>query len=47
MTHEEATNRIYEDLKKILKPRFLEVIGDFNVRGGLKTTVKVAMENSR
>jgi len=44
MTHEEATNKIYEDLEKILKPRFLEVIGDFNIRGGLKTTVRVAME---
>jgi len=44
MTHEEATNRIYDDLKKILSPRFLEVVGDFNIRGGIKTTVRVAME---
>ncbi len=42
MTHEEATNRIYNDLKKLLSPRFIEVIGDFNVRGGIKTVVKVS-----
>ena len=45
MTHEEATNRIYDDLKKLLSPRFLEVVGDFNMRGGIKTRVRVAMEN--
>ena len=44
MTHEEATNKIYDDLKKILSPRFLEVTGDFNIRGGIKTTVKVSSE---
>jgi len=42
MTHEEATNKIYSDLKKLLSPRFIEVIGDFNVRGGIKTVVKVS-----
>ena len=44
MTHEEATNRIYEDLKNLLSPRHLEVIGDFNTRGGIKTRVRVATE---
>ena len=44
MTHEEATNRIYDDLKKLLNPRYLEVIGDFNIRGGIKTVVKVSSE---
>lgn len=44
MTHEEATNRIYNDLKKLLKPRYLEVIGDFNIRGGIKTVVRVSDE---
>ena len=38
-THEEATNRIFNDLVDLLSPRWLEVVGDFNVRGGLHTTV--------
>jgi 7-cyano-7-deazaguanine reductase len=42
ISHEEATNRIYTDLYNILKPRFLEVIGDFNPRGNVKTIVKVS-----
>ena len=41
ISHEEATNTIYLELEKKLKPRFLEVIGDFNPRGNVKTLVKV------
>lgn len=44
MSHEEATNRIYEALYKKLKPRFLEVVGDFNPRGNMKTVVRVSSE---
>lgn len=44
ISHEEATNKIYEDLKRVLSPRYLEVIGDFNIRGGIKTTVKVTSD---
>lgn len=43
LSHEAATNRIFEDLKKLLKPRNLEVIGDFNPRGNVKTVVKVSI----
>ena len=39
--HEDATNRIYEDLFEALKPRYLKVVGDWNVRGGIKTIVEV------
>ena len=39
--HEAVTNRIADDLIKLLDPRFLEVVGDFYVRGGIKTVVKV------
>lgn len=42
ISHEEVTNRIYSDLHKRLKPRFLEVIGDFNPRGNVKTIVRVS-----
>lgn len=39
--HEAAANKIYKDLHRALKPRYLEVIGDFNPRGNVKTTVRV------
>jgi len=41
ISHEEATNRIYSELYEKLKPRFLEVIGDFNPRGNVKTVIRV------
>src|SRR4030066_1002266 len=44
MSHEEATNKIYSELKKRLKPRFIEVIGDFNPRGNIKTVVRVCSD---
>jgi 7-cyano-7-deazaguanine reductase len=39
--HEAVTNRIADDLIRALDPRFIEVEGDFYVRGGIKTKVKV------
>jgi 7-cyano-7-deazaguanine reductase len=42
ISHEEATNRIYSELYEKLKPRFLEVIGDFNPRGNVKTLIRVS-----
>ena len=39
--HEAVTNRIADDLIAALDPRFIEVEGDFYVRGGIKTVVKV------
>lgn len=36
---EHAVNRIYEDLKKIIKPRWLKLTLTYRIRGGLKTTV--------
>ena len=44
ITHEEAANKIYNDLNRLLHPRYLEVIGEFNVRGGIKTIVRVSSE---
>jgi len=41
ISHEAATNEIFDILKKNLKPRHLEVTGDFNVRGNVKTVIKV------
>ena len=39
--HEAVTNRIADDLISALDPRFIEVEGDFFVRGGIHTTVRV------
>jgi len=38
--HEKVTNTICDDLVAALSPRALEVIGDFNVRGGIHTAVR-------
>ena len=37
--HEDVTNRILDDLVKLLEPREMTVVGDFNVRGGIHTVV--------
>ncbi len=37
--HERVTNQICDDLVKALRPRWLEVEGDFSVRGGITTVV--------
>ncbi len=42
ISHEESTNVIYHELYLKLRPRFLEVIGDFNPRGNVKTVIKVS-----
>ena len=39
--HEAVTNKIANDLVAALEPRFLYIEGDFFVRGGIKTVVKV------
>ncbi|HYM49352.1 MAG TPA: preQ(1) synthase [Candidatus Limnocylindrales bacterium] len=39
MFHEAAVNRILDDLVALLAPRFMEVVGDFNVRGNIKTVI--------
>jgi 7-cyano-7-deazaguanine reductase len=37
--YERAVNQILDDLSKACKPRWMEVVGDFNVRGGIKSIV--------
>lgn len=39
ISHEGITNKIFNDLKKILNPRYLKVVGDFNPRGNVKTVI--------
>lgn len=38
--HEDVTNWIIDDLIKLLDPWEIEVTGDFNVRGNIKTVIK-------
>jgi 7-cyano-7-deazaguanine reductase len=40
--HEAVTNRITDDLVRLLEPRRLAVEGDFYVRGGIHTVVEVS-----
>ena len=42
--HEAVTNRILDDLVAALKPRRMQVEGDFFVRGGIHTVVLVEHE---
>ena len=37
--YERAVNRILDDLSAASKPRSMEIIGDFNVRGGIKSVI--------
>lgn len=36
---EQATNQILDDLVRACRPRWMTVVGRFNVRGGISTTV--------
>ncbi len=40
--YESATNQILDDLVAACQPRRMTVVGDFSVRGGIKTVVTVA-----
>jgi 7-cyano-7-deazaguanine reductase len=46
VSHEAAVNRILDDLIALLDPHWMRVVGDFNVRGNIKTVV-VAEHGSR
>lgn len=39
--HEAVTNRIVDDIVKTISPRKLTVVGDFKIRGGINTKVRV------
>ena len=40
--HEAVTNRVLDDLLALLAPRRMTVVGEFNVRGGIRTVVEAA-----
>jgi 7-cyano-7-deazaguanine reductase len=39
ISHEASTNAILDDLVELLQPRWMRVVGDFTVRGNIKTIV--------
>lgn len=38
--HENVVNKFLDDLVNACSPRWMEVVGEFNARGGIKTTVR-------
>ena len=42
--HEAVINRIADDIVAAIDPRWLELVGDFNVRGNVKTVITVVRE---
>ncbi|MDE0316226.1 MAG: preQ(1) synthase [Candidatus Poribacteria bacterium] len=42
--HEHVVNKVLEDFVEACKPREAEVVGDFNIRGGIKTVVRTSYE---
>lgn len=42
--HEHVVNKILEDFVKDCKPKRVNIIGDFNIRGGVKTIVRAAYD---
>jgi 7-cyano-7-deazaguanine reductase len=39
ISHEEVTNKILDDFVNLLRPKWIEVIGDFNPRGNVKAVI--------
>jgi len=45
--HEKVINDILDDLVMACLPRWMEVVGNFNVRGGIHTTVSASYEGPK
>ena len=41
--YERAVNRILDDLSAAVAPRWMQVVGDFNVRGGIKSVITASV----
>ena len=44
---EEATNRILDDLVGVIKPKKMEIIGEWNIRGGIGTIVTASYDENQ
>ncbi|HUX32637.1 MAG TPA: preQ(1) synthase [Gemmatimonadaceae bacterium] len=45
--YERAVNRILDDLSRACKPKAMTVVGDFNVRGGIKSVITATYKGKR
>ena len=45
--YERAVNRILDDLAAAVQPKSMEVVGDFNTRGGIKSIITARVAASR
>ena len=45
--HEDVVNVILDDLVKLLDPWEMDVTGDFNVRGNIKTVIRARHEHPK
>ena len=45
--HEAVINRILDDLVQALRPKTMTVVGEFNVRGGIHTTVTASYDGAK
>ena len=45
--HEHVTNQIMDDIKSACKPKKIYVTGDFNPRGGIKTSITAEWQKNR
>lgn len=45
--YERVVNRILDDLVKASKPRSMTVVGDFNIRGGVKSVITAGAKKPR
>ncbi len=45
--YERAVNRILDDLARACKPKSMTVVGDFNVRGGIKSVITAGYKSTR
>ncbi len=43
---EEATNRVLDDLVATVKPKRMEVVGEWNIRGGIGTVVTASYDKA-
>lgn len=41
ISHEDSINEIYHTLDKLLQPKYLRVVGDFNPRGNVHTLIEL------
>ncbi|MDE0297901.1 MAG: preQ(1) synthase [Candidatus Poribacteria bacterium] len=45
--HEHVVNKVLDDFVAACRPRKVEVVGEFNIRGGLKTVVRASYSEER